>query len=126
MSDDIQHHISVYKKVFVALLILTVLTVLASYVEFGGIVWLAVGVGLAIAGFKGYLVAANFMHLNDEKPIIYQTLIGTLFAFIILFFMPMIWHNNGLKAPDNIPLQNGNVYNSDFENHHDDHSGDHH
>ena len=126
MSDDIQHHISVYKKVFVALLILTVLTVLASYVEFGGIVWLAVGVGLAIAGFKGYLVAANFMHLNDEKPIIYQTLIGTLFAFIILFFMPMIWHNDGLKAPDNIPLQNGNVYNSDFENHHDDHSGDHH
>ena len=126
MSDDIQHHISVYKKVFVALLILTVLTVLASYVEFGGIVWLAVGVGLAIAAFKGYLVAANFMHLNDEKPIIYQTLIGTLFAFIILFFMPMIWHNDGLKAPDNIPLQNGNVYNSDFENHHDDHSGDHH
>jgi len=126
MSDDIQHHISVYKKVFVALLILTVLTVLASYVEFGGIVWLAVGVGLAIAGFKGYLVAANFMHLNDEKPIIYQTLIGTLFAFIILFFMPMFWHNDGLKAPDNIPLQNGNVYNSDFENHHDDHSGDHH
>lgn len=126
MSDDIQHHISVYKKVFVALLILTVLTVLASYVEFGGIVWLAVGVGLAIATFKGYLVAANFMHLNDEKPIIYQTLIGTLFAFIILFFMPMIWHNDGLKAPDNIPLQNGNVYNSDFENHHDDHNGDHH
>ena len=126
MSDDIQHHISVYKKVFVALLILTVLTVLASYVEFGGIVWLAVGVGLAIAVFKGYLVAANFMHLNDEKPIIYQTLIGTLFAFIILFFMPMIWHNDGLKAPDNIPLQNGNVYNSDFENHHDDHNGDHH
>ena len=126
MNDDIQHHISVYKKVFVALLILTVLTVLASYVEFGGIVWLAVGVGLAIATFKGYLVAANFMHLNDEKPIIYQTLIGTLFAFIILFFMPMIWHNDGLKAPDNIPLQNGNVYNSDFENHHDDHNGDHH
>ena len=126
MSDDIQHHISVYKKVFVALLILTVLTVLASYVEFGGIVWLAVGVGFAIAGFKGYLVAANFMHLNDEKPIIYQTLIGTLFAFIILFFMPMIWHNDGLKAPDNIPLQNGNVYNSDFEDHHDNHNGDHH
>ena len=126
MSDDIQHHISVYKKVFVALLILTVLTVLASYVEFGAIVWLAVAVGLAIAAFKGYLVAANFMHLNDEKPIIYQTLIGTLFAFIILFFMPMIWHNDGLKAPDNIPLQNGNVYNSDFENHHDEHNGDHH
>ena len=126
MSDDIQHHISVYKKVFIALLILTVLTVLASYFEFGGIVWLAVGVGLAIATFKAYLVAANFMHLNDEKPIIYQTLIGTLFAFIILFFMPTMWHNDGLKSPDNIPVQNGNVYNSDFESHHNDHDGGHH
>ena len=126
MSNDIQHHISVYKKVFIALLILTILTVLASYFEFGGIVWLAVGVGLAIATFKAYLVAANFMHLNDEKPIIYQTLIGTLFAFIILFFMPTMWHNDGLKSPDNIPVQNGNVYNSDFESHHDDHDGAHH
>ena len=126
MSNDIQHHISVYKKVFIALLILTVLTVLASYFEFSGIVWLAVGVGLVIATFKAYLVAANFMHLNDEKPIIYQTLIGTLFAFIILFFMPTMWHNDGLKSPDNIPVQNGNVYNSDFESHHDDHDGAHH
>ena len=126
MSNDIKHHISVYKKVFIALLILTILTVLASYFEFGGIVWLAVGIGLAIATFKAYLVAANFMHLNDEKPIIYQTLIGTLFAFIILFFMPTIWHNDGLKSPDNVPVQNGNVYNSDFESHHDDHKGGHH
>ena len=126
MSNDIQHHISVYKKVFIALLILTILTVLASYFEFGGIVWIAVGVGLAIATFKAYLVAANFMHLNDEKPIIYQTLIGTLFAFIILFFMPTMWHNDGLKSPDNIPVQNGNVYNSDFESHHNDHDGGHH
>ena len=99
---------------------------LASYFEFGGIAWIAVGVGLAIATFKAYLVAANFMHLNDEKPIIYQTLIGTLFAFIILFFMPTMWHNDGLKSPDNIPVQNGNVYNSDFESHHDDHDGAHH
>ena len=66
----------------IQLLILTVLTVLASYVEFGGIVWLAVGVGLAIAAFKGYLVAANFMHLNDEKPIIYQTLIPSVHLYL--------------------------------------------
>tara|TARA_B100001094_G_scaffold174507_1_gene168750 strand:+ start:4183 stop:4563 length:381 start_codon:yes stop_codon:yes gene_type:complete len=126
MSNDIQHHINVYKKVFIALLILTVLTVAASYFEFGGIVWLAIGVGLAIATLKGYLVAANFMHLNDEKPIIYQTLAGTVFALIILFFMPLMWHNDGLKSPDNVPLQNGNVYNSDFESHHDKHEGGHH
>ena len=124
MSNDMNHHIKIYRNVFIGLLIFTGFTVGASYLEFS-MVWLGVALGLAIAFFKGYLVAANFMHLNDEKPIIYQTLIGTLFAFIILFFMPMIWHNDGLKAPDNIPLQNGNVYNSDFENHHDDHNGDH-
>ena len=71
MSSDMKHHIKVYRNVFFALLVLTGFTVGASYVEFGGIVWLAVGVGLAIAFVKGYLVAANFMHLNNEKSFIY-------------------------------------------------------
>jgi len=133
MSNDIQHHINVYKKVFIALLILTVLTVAASYFEFiiiyktsGSMIFLSIAIGIAIATFKAYLVAANFMHLNDEKPIIYQTLAGTVFALIILFFMPLMWHNDGLKSPDNVPLQNGNVYNSDFESHNDEHEGGHH
>ena len=49
MSSDIKHHIKVYRNVFLALLVLTGLTVGASYVEFGGIVWLAVGVGVISA-----------------------------------------------------------------------------
>ena len=103
MSNDMNHHIKVYKKVFIMLLILTVLTVAASYFEFGGIVWLAVGVGLAIAFFKGYLVAANFMHLNNEKSTIYWTLAMTVAFFIVLFFMPIMWEKNTLKSPDHIP-----------------------
>ena len=109
MSNDINHHIKVYKKVFILLLICTVLTVVASYFEFGGIVWLAVGVGLAIAFFKGYLVAANFMHLNNEKSTIYMSLAMTIVFFIVLFFMPLLWHNDALKSPDSIPKANGNV-----------------
>ena len=106
MSNDMNHHIKVYKKVFIMLLILTVLTVVASYFEFGGIVWLAVGVGLAIAFFKGYLVAANFMHLNNEKSTIYWTLAMTVAFFIVLFFMPIMWEKDTLKSPEDIPSLN--------------------
>ena len=106
MSNDMNHHITVYKKVFISLLILTALTVAASYFEFGGIVWLAVGVGLAIAFFKGYLVAANFMHLNNEKSTIYWTLAMSVVFFIVLFFMPIMWENDTLKSPEHIPSLN--------------------
>tara|TARA_B110000116_G_C16666984_1_gene504419 strand:- start:315 stop:695 length:381 start_codon:yes stop_codon:yes gene_type:complete len=126
MSNDMNHHIKVYRNVFIVLLVFTVLTVSVSYFDFGGIVWLSVFVGLAIASFKGYLVASNFMHLNNEKPLIYQILIVTLLGFIVLFSMPTLWHNDGLKSPANVPLQNGNVYNSDFESDHSGGHGDHH
>ena len=59
MGNDMNHHIKVYRNVFIVLLVFTVLTVSASYFDFGGIVWLSVFVGLAIASFKGYLVASN-------------------------------------------------------------------
>ena len=107
--SDMNHHIKVYRKVFIALLILTVLTVVASYFDFGGVVWIAVGVGLFIAFIKGYLVAANFMHLNNEKNTIYMSLAMTIVFFIVLFFMPLLWHNDALKSPDSIPKANGNV-----------------
>ena len=103
MSNDMNHHIKIYKKVFVALLILTAATVGVSYYDFGGIIWLAVGVGLFIAFIKGYLVASNFMHLNNEKSTIYWTLIMTVVFFIVLFFMPIIWEKDTLKSPDSIP-----------------------
>ncbi len=83
--DSIKDHVKVYWNVFIALLIPTALTVGVSYFEFGGIVWLSVGVGLLIAITKGYLVAANFMHLNDESPTIYGTLMFTVIFLVLLF-----------------------------------------
>ena len=109
MSNDMNHHVDVYKKVFVALLLLTVLTVSVSYYDFGGVAWLAICVGLFIAFIKGYLVAANFMHLNNEKKTIYMSLVMTIMFFIVLFSMPLLWHNDALKSPDDIPKANGNV-----------------
>jgi len=92
--ESIKDHVKVYRNVFIALLILTALTVGVSYFEFGGIVWLSVGVGLLIAIVKGYLVAANFMHLNDESPTIYGTLILTIMFLVLLFAIPKLWEND--------------------------------
>ena len=68
--DNIQDHIKVYRNVFIALLVGTALTVIAYYIDFNSIfnlAWAGVFIGLLIAVIKGYLVAANFMHLNNEK-----------------------------------------------------------
>ena len=125
MSNDMNHHIKVYRNVFIGLLIFTGLTVLASYYDFGGILWLSIGVGLAIAFFKGYLVAANFMLLNNEKSLIYMILSMTVVFFLVLFFMPTLWHNDGLDSPSHIPMQNGEVFEEiDDTDHH--HNGEHH
>ena len=109
MSNDMNHHIKVYRNVFIGLLVFTGFTVGVSYIEFDYI-WLGVAVGLAIAFVKGYLVAANFMHLNNEKSLIYLILAMTVVFFIVLFFLPTMWHNDLIKSPNHIPIQNGEVY----------------
>ena len=56
--------------------------------------------------------------LNNEKKLIYMVLGMTVIFFLVLFFMPTLWHNDGLHSPDHIPLQNGEVFK---ETVHDDH-----
>tara|TARA_Y100000996_G_scaffold212130_1_gene166622 strand:+ start:49 stop:411 length:363 start_codon:yes stop_codon:yes gene_type:complete len=120
MSEDIKHHITVYRNVFIALLFLTVATVAVSYIHFSSL-WLGLFVGLVIASVKGYLVASQFMHLNDEKNWIYGTLIFTVLFFFVLLAMPLMWHNNsigyGNGAYENVP-------HAHVEDHHS-HKGDH-
>lgn len=66
----------------VALLILTVITVGATWVDFGAAInlWIA----LIVATIKATLVALYFMHLRYDKPIVAIILVATLF-FVILF-----------------------------------------
>ena len=100
MSDTIMtHHIANYRKVFIFLLIGTAITVLASYMEFNvqNSIAGAIFVGLTIAFIKGYLVAANFMHLNSEKKMIYWILLLTIFFLALLLFIPLLWDLNNMS-----------------------------
>ena len=123
MSNDMNHHIKIYRNVFIGLLFLTGFTVGASYIDFDAL-WLGIALGLSIAFVKGFLVAANFMHLNDEKSFIYLTLCITVAFFLVLFFMPTLWHNDLLKSSNHIPIQNGEVY-KQIDEHLNNH-GEHH
>ena len=93
------HHIANYRKVFIFLLIGTALTVWASYIEFNvqNSIAGAIFVGLTIAFIKGYLVAANFMHLNSEKKMIYWILLLTIFFLALLLFIPLLWDLNNMS-----------------------------
>ena len=119
MSENIKHHIVVYRNVFIALLVLTVCTVGASYLHFP-YAWIGLLVGLLIASVKGFLVASQFMHLNNERDFIYGTLILTVVFFFVLLFMPLFWHTNNLSL-DQGAFENVNHHTSDHHNSHGDH-----
>tara|TARA_B110000014_G_C19761849_1_gene396710 strand:+ start:223 stop:594 length:372 start_codon:yes stop_codon:yes gene_type:complete len=118
MSEDIKHHVKIYRNVFIALLICTALTVYASYIEFSTVT-LGLLVGLLIASVKGYLVAANFMHLNNEKSFIYGTLLLTVIFFIVLMSIPLSWDMNGfdIKTDRNNPFDEYKIVKDDSHGH---------
>ena len=97
-AKDMSHHITHYRNIFIYLLIGTALTVIASYFEFNVEDSIAgsIFIGLLIASIKGYLVAANFMHLNSEKKMIYWILMLTVFLLVLLLFIPLLWDINNL------------------------------
>ena len=78
---DFVAHKKVYWAVGAALLIGTVITVLAREWEFSSVA-LTISVALFIASIKSYLVCAYFMHLLSEKKAIYLILVTTV-AFAI-------------------------------------------
>ena len=106
MSENIKEHIPTYRNVFITLLALTLCTVGASYLHFS-YAWIGLLLGLLIACVKGYLVASEFMHLNNEKTFIYGTLLLTVVFFFVLLFMPLFWGTNsigyGNGAYENVP-----------------------
>jgi caa(3)-type oxidase subunit IV len=96
-SHDVRKEVKIYIGIFVALAVLTVVTVGVSYVEWG--VSLGVAVGLLIATVKAGLVAMFFMHLKAERAMIYWVLYLTVFFFFIMIALPLWHHADQLKLP---------------------------
>ena len=96
-AADIDRHVRIYITVFVALLVLTLVTVAVSYLHLS--VPLAVTVALLVATVKGSLVACYFMHLISEKKLIYAVLVVTAVFFVALLALPVFTHSNGYWIP---------------------------
>ena len=104
MSDivDIEHfkkNVKTCVTVCVILLALTIITVLASRIQFGGEGDHAMNitVALIIAITKAALVGAYFMHLNSEKNAIYRVLLFTGFFFAGLMFLTLWSFHDPIK-----------------------------
>ncbi len=81
--EEIKKHVKLYIGVFIALLFLTMVTVGVSYIHLP--VGKAVALALFVASIKASLVALFFMHLSNERKIIYATLglTAVLFVFVM-------------------------------------------
>jgi len=89
MTDD-HSHIVPYRTfilVWVALLILTAVTVLVAQFNLGALnVWVALG----IATFKSALVVAVFMHMKYETPLFKLALLAALAILAIFIGMTFL------------------------------------
>lgn len=94
---DIDRHVRVYITVFVALMVLTIVTVAVSRLHLS--VPIAVTVALLVAIVKGSLVACYFMHLIAEKKLIYAVLALTVVFFVALLALPVFTHSDGYWIP---------------------------
>ncbi len=79
-------HTSNYIKVWVSLLVLTVITVTVSYIHFGqwGLHFLNILVAMLVATIKGALVCLYFMHLKEDNRM-NQVVFISAFLFLAVF-----------------------------------------
>jgi cytochrome c oxidase subunit 4 len=90
-----------YATVLAALLVLTGITVTASYIDFGSPA-VNVVIALAIASLKASLVALYFMHLRYDKPLLSVIFVGGLFFLGLLLMLTML--DTGSR--DSVPYWN--------------------
>ncbi len=86
VAHNVSKHIRAYLMVGATLITFTAITVFLSYVNFGTMK-ANVAVAMVVATFKAGLVAAIFMHLSNEKRMIYRILMFTAFFVLGLFFL---------------------------------------
>ena len=91
-AAEIDRHVRIYITVFVALMVLTIVTV--AIARFHLPVPMAITVAMIVATIKGALVACYFMHLISEKKLIYAVMALTIAFFIVLLAVPVITTGN--------------------------------
>ena len=94
--EAIKKHRKIYIAVFIGLLIGTAVTVGLYYKHFDTFSTI-VTIALIVATVKASLVAGFFMHLSDERKIIYTTLVVTAIFLAVMMFML-------IQARSDVPL----------------------
>ena len=87
-SHDVASHNKMYFVVGGALLLGTILTVAMYYVHFESMA-VTITIALFIASIKAFLVAGYFMHILDEKKLVYSVLSITAVFFVALMALTM-------------------------------------
>ena len=100
--DEIYHHISplsLYIKVFAALMILTVITVAVAFVDMG---LLNTFVAITIAVIKACLVVWFFMHLSHSAKVTWICAAGGVVWLVIMLALTMsdIMTRSWVPRPD--------------------------
>ena len=103
-AEETKKHIKTYWAIGGALMVLTVVTVAVSYIQFA--VPLAITVALIIAATKGTLVVSYFMHLIGERKAIYWTLLLTAVFWVFLMFLPLLGQADSIGVPKTLPNAN--------------------
>lgn len=91
-AQSVKKEVRTYMMVFLALGILTIITVAISYLHLP--VLGAVILALIVATIKAGLVAGFFMHLISERQCIYALLIFAGIFFVSLLFLPLGNHSD--------------------------------
>jgi caa(3)-type oxidase subunit IV len=92
-THNVAKHVRKYLFIGALLVTFTAITVWLSYVDFGSRK-ANITVAMLVATFKAGLVAAIFMHLSNEKQLIYRILIFTAFFVLGLFFLTYLaWYD---------------------------------
>ncbi|MEM9445199.1 MAG: cytochrome C oxidase subunit IV family protein [Verrucomicrobiota bacterium] len=98
--EHLLHHMKIYRNVLYGLLVGTFLTVAAYWwLDIGGKgigAW-DIALGLLIASAKASLVLLFFMHLNNEKRLVYIVLVFAVIFVIGLFVLSLGAYYNKIE-----------------------------
>jgi caa(3)-type oxidase subunit IV len=100
-AADVQKEVRLYITVFVAVAILTLANVAASYMTARAVP--GVTIALMIAAVNAVLVARYFMHLPSEGKVIHLVLGITALLFVVLMLLIMFAMADEQGAPIEVP-----------------------